>query len=195
MSHLGPADDEQLKQLELIFSATEAVMGFVPNSYYAMANWPELLSAFSGLAATVLGSGEVSPGLKQLVAFVTSNAAGCRYCQAHTSHNAVKMGITDEKLQAAFEFATSPLFTDAERAALDVALHAGMVPNGTEPRHFKALKAHYSAREIAEIVGVISLFGYLNRWNDTMATDLEDTAIDFATKLIGPQGWEPGKHQ
>ena len=169
-------------------------MGFVPNSYYAMAHWPELLTHFSGLAGTILGSGEVDRGLKQLVAFVSSNASGCRYCQAHTSHNAVKMGVSTEKLQAAFEFQTSELFTDAERAALNLALHAGMVPNATEPEHFEAMKSYFSDREITEIVGVISLFGYLNRWNDTMATTLEPTAVEFASTQIGSLGWELGKH-
>ena len=194
MSRVDAASEEQIAQLKPIFDATEAVMGFVPNSYYAMANWPELLTHFSGLAKTVLGPGEVDPGLKQLVAFVSSNAAGCRYCQAHTSHNAVKMGVSNEKLQAAFEFQTNPLFSGAERAALNLSLHAGMVPNATEPEHFETLKQYYSERQIAEIVAVISLFGYLNRWNDTMATTLEEMAVDFAAANLASHGWEQGKH-
>jgi AhpD family alkylhydroperoxidase len=195
MSFINDADEEKLEALRPIFEGTAAVMGFIPNSYYAMANWPELLTHFSGLARTVLGPGEVEPGLKQLVAFVSSNASGCRYCQAHTSHNAVKLGVSTEKMQAAFEFSTSPLFTDAERAALDLALHAGVVPNATEAKHFEAKKAHYSDRQIAEVVAVISLFGYLNRWNDTMATNLEGQAVDFAATNLSGFGWEPSKHQ
>ena len=195
MSLINSASETNLEALKPIFEATEAVMGFVPNSYYAMANWPELLTHFSALAKTVLGPGEVDPGLKQLVAFVSSNASGCRYCQAHTSHNAVKMGVTPEKMHAAFEFQSSDLFTEAERAALNLALHAGMVPNATEPEHFTAAKAHYTDRQIAEIVAVISLFGYLNRWNDTMATTLEDRAIEFASNHPGEFGWEPSKHK
>lgn len=195
MSHIKPPSDSELEQLQPIFDATQAVMGFVPNSYYAMANWPELLNHFSGLAGTVLGTGEVDRGLKQLVAFVVSNAAGCRYCQAHTSHNATKMGVSEEKLQAAFEFNSSDLFTEAEKSALDVALHAGMVPNATEPKHFDAMKGFFSDREIAEIVAVISVFGFLNRWNDTMSTTLEPQAAEFASSQLGAFGWEPGKHR
>jgi AhpD family alkylhydroperoxidase len=167
---------------------------FVPNSFYAMAHWPELLKNFSALAGTVLGPGEIDLGLKQLIAFVVSNAAGSRYCQAHTSHNATRRGMAEEKIQAAFEFETSALFNDLERAALRVALHAGLVPNAVEASHFDQLKSHYSDRQITEIVAVISLFGYLNRWNDTMATSLEDKAIHFAERVLAPTGWQGDKH-
>jgi uncharacterized peroxidase-related enzyme len=194
MSHINDVSESDRATLAPIFDAVETSMGFVPNSFYAMAHWPELLKSFSGLAGTVLGPGEIDPGLKQLVAFVVSNAAGCRYCQAHTSHNATRLGITEEKIQSAFEFETSELFSDAERAALRVALHAGMVPNAVEGAHFDTLKEHYTDRQIAEIVAVISLFGYLNRWNDTMATSLEDKAIIFAEKVLAPTGWQGEKH-
>ena len=157
--------------------------------------WPEMLQSFAVLAGTVLGSGEVDPGLKQLVALIVSNAAGCRYCQAHTSHSAERRGVESEKIEAAFEFESSPLFNDAERAALRLALHAGMQPNATETAHFDALKTHYSERQIVELVGVISLFGFLNRWNDTMATELEPSPIAFASHHLASAGWEPGKHK
>jgi uncharacterized peroxidase-related enzyme len=194
VSRLDGLPEAEREQLAPVFSATEAVMGFVPNSFYAMAHWPELLQTFSAMAGNIIGGGELPRGLKQLVAFVSSNASGCRYCQAHTAHNAVRAGIDEKKLQAAFEFETSNLFDDAERAALRVALHAGMTPNAVEDEQFDALKAHYSDREIVEIVSVISLFGFLNRWNDTMATPLEAEAIHFAEKAIAPLGWQGGKH-
>jgi uncharacterized peroxidase-related enzyme len=186
---------EELPEFEPMFAGVEASMGFVPNSMLTMAHWPELLQSFSGFAGTVLGAGELDPGLRQLLAFVVSNAAGCRYCQAHTSHVATKVGVTTQKIQAAFEFETSSLFTDAERAALRVALHAGMVPNAVEPAHMDALREHFSEKQIVEIVAVISLFGYLNRWNDTMATSLESPAKTFASDNLTSVGWQISKHE
>lgn len=194
MSLIPPRDRADMPELEPVFERVEAGMGFVPASMTTMAHWPELLAAFSGLGGTVLNSGEVDPGLKQLIAFVVSNAAGCRYCQAHTSHNATRRGVSDEKLAAAFEFETSPLFTTAERAALRVAAHAGMVPNAVTPEHMAALRAEFSDRQAVEIVAVISLFGYLNRWNDTMATTLEAAPRAFASDHLGEHGWEVAKH-
>ena len=192
MTLVTPKDREQLPEMEPIFSMVEASMGFVPTSMLTMAHWPELLQTFGAFAGNVLNSGKVDPGLKQLIAFVISNSAGCRYCQAHTSHSAAKRGVSVEKINAAFEFETSDLFDEAERAALRVALHAGMVPNAVEPTHMTALNEHYTARQCVEIVAVISLFGYLNHWNDTMASTLEDKPVSFASTNL--PSWEIGKH-
>ena len=194
MTLVTPIAREDLADMEPMFQMVEASMGFVPSSMLTMAHWPELLQAFGALGGTVLSGGEVDPGLKQLVAFVVSNAAGCRYCQAHTSHSAERRGVSLEKIRAAFEFETSDLFDDAERAALRVALHAGMVPNAVEPAHMDALRVHFTDKQCVEIVGVISLFGYLNRWNDTMATTLEDSPKSIASGELGSKGWEAGKH-
>ena len=55
-----------------------------------------------------------------------------------------------------------------------------------------ALAPYY--RWIVLLVGVIALFGFLNRWNDTMATPLEDTPLEFAETHLAAHGWEAGKH-
>ncbi|MBT4160989.1 MAG: carboxymuconolactone decarboxylase family protein [Gammaproteobacteria bacterium] len=194
MTLITPKPREQLTELEPLFQMVEANMGFVPTSMLTMAHWPELLQAFGGLGSTVISGGEVDPGLKQLVAFVVSNAAGCRYCQAHTSHAAETGGVSTEKIQAAFEFETSDLFSDAERAALRIALHAGMVPNAVEADQMSELQQHFSERQCVEIVATIALFGFLNRWNDTMATTLEDKPKAFASDSLAEHGWQAGKH-
>jgi hypothetical protein len=41
---------------------------------------------------------------------------------------------------------------------------------------------------------VISLFGWLNRWNDTMATELEEVPLAFGSKHLAARGWNAGKH-
>jgi hypothetical protein len=56
------------------------------------------------------------------------------------------------------------------------------------------LKQHGSDDEIVEILGVVALFGYLNRWNDSMATMLEPDAVETGRKHLGAHGWSPGKH-
>jgi uncharacterized peroxidase-related enzyme len=194
MTLVTPKTRETLAGMEPTFQAVEAAMGFLPNSMLTMAHWPELLQSFGGFAGGIIGGGELERSLKQLVAFVVSNAAGCRYCQAHTSHGAEVSGVSPEKIQAAFEFETSALFTGAEKAALRVALHAGMVPNAVEPEHMDALREHFSDKQCVEVVAVISLFGFLNRWNDTMATTLEDKPRAFASETIAGAGWDVGKH-
>ena len=68
------------------------------------------------------------------------------------------------------------------------------MPNATGPEHFAKLREFYNDDEIVEIVGVIAYFGYLNRWNDTMATDLESRPLEIGEKQLTTGGWTPGKH-
>lgn len=98
------------------------------------------------------------------------------------------------KVEAVYEFETSHLFSAAERAALRLARDAGVVPNASTPEHFAELKRFYSDPQIVELVSVISLFGWLNRWNDTMATELEEEPLTFAGEHLATHGWQAGKH-
>ena len=195
MTHITPKQRDELPELAPMLDMVEASMGFLPTSMMTMAHWPELSQAFGGLGATILNSGELEPGLKQLIAFAVSNAAGCRYCQAHTAQSAQKNNVSLEKIQAVFEFERSALFSDQEKAALRVAVHAGMAPNAVEAKHMTVLSQHFSDKQAIEVVAVISLFGFLNRWNDTMATTLESAPKDFAEDQLASHGWVAGKHE
>jgi uncharacterized peroxidase-related enzyme len=194
MPRVETVSREQLSEFEDFFQIVEQGMGFLPNSMLTLGRSPDLLRAFAGLSAAVLIGGTLSQDLKSLVSFVASNAAGCRYCQAHTAHSAERAGVGGDKLDAAFEFETSPLFSDAERAALRVARDAAFVPNATTDEQFASLRKHYNETEIVELVAVISLFGWLNRWNDTMATELESGPLSFASGRLSQHGWQVGKH-
>ncbi len=195
MPRLKTPKREELAAMAPLFELVESVTGFVPNSMVQMALWPELTNAFAGLAATVLGPSEHVPAdLKQMIALVASQAAGCQYCMAHTAHSAVKAGADIEKIENVWAFETSPLFTEAERIVLGVARDAAQVPNAVTDEAFEALKAHFDDRQVIEIMSVISLFGFLNRWNDTMATALEASPMNFGQAHLGKAGWDPKKH-
>ena len=195
MTHITPKSREDVPDLAPMLQMVEASMGFLPTSMMTMAHWPDLTQAFGGLGATILNSGELDSGLKQMIAFAVSNAAGCRYCQAHTAKSAEKNAVSADKIQAVFEFESSDLFSDREKAALRVAVHAGMVPNAVEPEHMSELSNYFTDKQAVEVVAVISLFGFLNRWNDTMATTLESGPKRFATDQLASHGWVTGKHK
>lgn len=194
MPNVEPLKREDLAEFEPMFQMVEAAMGFVPRSMLTMGRRPDILRGFATLSMAVLGGGTVDRTLKQLIAMIASVSAGCRYCQAHTSASAARGGAPQDKIEAVYDFETSSLFDDAERAALRLARDAGLVPNATTPEHFAALRPHFSEEEIVEIVATISLFGWLNRWNDTMATELEEEPTAFASGVLAGHGWEAGKH-
>jgi alkylhydroperoxidase family enzyme len=113
---------------------------------------------------------------------------------AHTAGGALRLGVSEEKLAALWEYRTSPLYTDAERLALDFALAAAAVPSDVTDELFAAMRAHWTDDQMVEIVGVISLFGFLNRWNDTMATPLEAEPIEVGERFLAKGGWTHDKH-
>ena len=170
------------------------MMGYIPNSVLTMAHWPELLTAFRGLVDVIYGQSALDNGFKRLIGHATSLAAGCRYCQAHTGHGAVEQGIDQAKLNALYDFEKSDVFTEGERAALALAFAAGAQPNAATDAHFERLREHYSEAEQVEIMAVISMFGFLNRWNHTLATSLEDVPTAFASEVLASKGWEKGDH-
>lgn len=161
---------------------------------FEMENWPELRETVNGLFKLVFPGKLVSGELKQFVFTAASLASGCTHCQSHGSYHLHKIGISDEKIQALWSYQTSGEFTDAERAALDLAFAAGTSPNSSGPEHFAKLREFYSDAEIIEIVAVIAVGGFLNRWNDTIATVTDQESLDYANKVLAPVGWERGKH-
>ena len=192
MPRLAPLPRDATAGLEETLRASEVRMGFLPNSQLIMAWRPEILRAFAELGAAINGpSSTIDPQLRNLVSQMASRAAGCGYCMAHTAE---RVGIAAEKENALWEFATSPLFSSAERAALRVAQGAAQVPNAVTDADFAELKKHYSEAQIVDIVAVIALFGFLNRFNDTMATQLEGSPIEAGKRYLAERGWTVGKH-
>jgi uncharacterized peroxidase-related enzyme len=188
-----PSDSNpEVRELARFFNET---LGFCPNSVLTMQRRPAIAKAFISLNMAVMeNKGRVTSSLKRLIGYIASHAAGCRYCQAHTIRAAERYGAEQEKLKNIWEYKTHPAFSKAERTALDFALAASTIPNNVNEKVQENLKIHWDDGEIVEILGVIALFGYLNRWNDSMATTLEDAAEESARQWLTSDGWEPGKH-
>ena len=191
--HPLPTDhNAEVAEMALFFNET---LGFCPNTVLTMQHRPEIAAAFIALNKAVMtNKGRVTSDLKRMVGYISSLAAGCRYCQAHTIRAADRYGASAEKLANIWEYKTHPSFSAAERAALDFALAASQIPNNVDAAIAQQLHAHWDEGEIVELLGVIALFGYLNRWNDSMGTTLEAGAEESGVSFLGKVGWTKGKH-
>lgn len=196
MSRLPHVADDQLDpELREKFAFASSHMGFLPNSLRVLAHNPAIASTFMDFARSVMGTpADPLHGVKALAAHVSSNVSGCRYCQAHTASTALRTGADPEKIAHAFEFETHPVFSAAERAVLRVAAGAGTAPNGVTDADFAAMREHFSDAQCAEILSMIALFGFLNRFNDTLATSLEAEPADIGERHLAARGWQAGKH-
>ena len=189
---LSPDHDLETKELAAFFNET---LGFCPNSVLTMQRRPAISKAFINLNKAVMANeGRVTSALKRMIAWVSSNSTGCRYCQAHAIRAAERYGAEQDKLDNIWEYKTHPAFSEAERVALDFSLAASLVPNAVDADLKQRLYQHWDEGEIVEMLGVISLFGYLNRWNDSMGTSIEEGAVESGDQYLGKHGWESGKH-
>ena len=192
ISPLPPDHNTEVAELARFFNET---LGFCPNSVLTMQRRPAIAKAFIGLNMAVMENhGRVTSDLKRLIGYIASFTAGCQYCQAHTIRAAERYGASEKQLQHIWDYRTHTSFSEAERAALDFALAASVVPNSVDQSISENLRQHWDEGEIVEILGVIALFGYLNRWNDSMGTSLEKPAEESGQQFLVGHGWTGGKH-
>ena len=189
---LSPDSNPDIKKMAEFFNET---LVFCPNSVLTMQLRPEIASSFINLNIAVMNNkGRVTSAFKRIIAWVSSNAAGCNYCQAHAIRAAERYGAEKEQLDNVWDYKTHKAFNEAERAALDFSVAASQVPNTVDENIQKRLHQYWDDGEIVEILGVVSLFGYLNRWNDSMGTSIEKEATESAEKFLTKKGWNKGKH-
>lgn len=192
MPHIAPLTKEEtqeaMRDIDWLASAT----GFTANSMLTLSHRPEIAKAVLGLIRAVVRNpdGCVSQDLRWMVAHVSSLSNGCTYCSAHTFKNGADNGVSQDKLDAIWEFESSELFSDAERAALRIALTGGQCPSHASSEDMRELKKYFSDEQIVEIGAVIALFGFNNRWNALMQTDVEPEVTSFVRQqgYIGKEG-------
>jgi len=193
---VNPLDRNANKEAEEMAQFYEETLGFTPNSLFTMMHRPRIAYAFLEMNKAVMeNKGRVTSALKRLLAYLSSKTAGCRYCEAHAIRAAVRYGSEEDKYNNIWDYKTYPAFSEAERAVFDFAIAASSIPNGVNDEISDNLRKHWDEGEIVEILGVVALFGYLNRWNDSMGTQLETPAAEDGEKIIGKNGWEVGKHK
>lgn len=192
---LDPLPSGHSPDLKEEFESFLKTLGFVPNSVLTMQRKPKLAKAFVQIQRAIWDpDSKVDRGFKRLVAHMASRTAGDVYSMAHTASGALHFGIDAQKLAAARDYRVSPLYSPAERAALDQAVSASSSPNAVTDATFSELRKYWTEEQIVEIVGVIAMAGFLARWNVTMATPIEDEPREIGEKYLAPLGWHAGQH-
>jgi len=164
---------------QALIAQAEQFMGFQPHDALTMAHVPGLVGATAHLVQTVLAGGTVDPALKRMVGLAASVAAGCEYCQAHSHFSARELSVPTDILRAIVSGDYRAL-GEREAAAIRVAagsahtgMDAGSADAGVSDADFAVLQQYFTDPEIAELVAVMALYGFLNRWNKTLQTDIE----------------------
>ena len=192
--YLQPLKREDVPDLEPTFKAMEDWLGFLPNDLLTMARLPMITAAFSQFCYTLMDEATLSPQLLYLVTLMASATSGCRYCMAHTANKSNELGMDAQKVDAIWEFETSPLFDERERLALGFAFKAAQSPSTLEQSDFDDMATCFTETEVCEIVFIVAQMGFWNRWNDSVATTIEATPLAFCKANLSQDHWEAGKH-
>lgn len=196
MNRLEPLKQDSVPELEPIFESFKERMGFVANSGLIMARRPRILKAVGELALAVFDKEEstVPYTIKACIGQLASWATGCLYCQAHFANNTLRSGVDAEKLENLWNFEQSDLFSEKEKVALRFTIEACQIPNSVTDANFEELKKFWDDGQIVEILGTLCYVAFLNRWNDSLATTLEEHPASVAQSHLQNTNWELGKH-
>jgi AhpD family alkylhydroperoxidase len=111
---------------------------------------------------------QLEASLLELVRARASQINGCAYCVLAHSRDARKAGETERRLYALPVWRETLLFTDRERAALELTeAVTRLADREITDEQFDRVAAHFTETELAELLWTIAV---INAWNRLGAT-------------------------
>ena len=194
MARIEPLTAGDLPQFASVIEAIGADHGYVPNSFLTLGRHPAFLDAMGKCADALWYDARLPQPVRRLTGFAFSLFSGAMYSAAHLACGAEELGLSREKLLAVHGYETSPVYSPAERALLRLCRHAARMPGEVTDGDMAEMRRHFDEETILLIVGLIAWHAFLNRWNDIMATRLEEAPRRFAQDNLQPCGWSLGQH-
>jgi AhpD family alkylhydroperoxidase len=119
-------------------------------------------------AGAVLHDSGLPPATQELVKLRASQINGCGFCTDMHIKDALHAGESQQRLNLVAVWREATVFTDAERAALELAEQGTRIADAaegvTDDAWANAAK-HYNEDELLALVGVIALINAYNRMN------------------------------
>jgi alkylhydroperoxidase family enzyme len=181
-----------------VLELVRKLLGVVPNCDPYLEIWPPAFRTYNVMVPNLLnlpflvwGLG-APPSTVGLAMYVSSRTAGCAYCSAHTCSFALRRGATVDQVTSALD--AERALSEADRAAVRVAVGLAAVPASIDDDDRAELHRHFSAKDAEWIVLAIAMMGFLNKAMDALGVPLERPVASEVTGVIGPTGWAPGQH-
>lgn len=129
---------------------------------------PDAMKGIGSIFKAV-SQGGISQELQEIVALRTSQINGCSACVYAHNQNLRKSGESDERVASVAAWREAPFFTDAERAALELAEKATRVADRSEDavsdELWERLRAHFTEEQLSALILVIGVTNMFNRIN------------------------------
>ena len=135
----------------------------VPEWIKVMAHRPEILKEFTELFKTIMGEGKIEPFLKWEIALVVSKTLKCPFCVDVTEKMLKRLGANEEIMKE------MEGLSETEKEILELVEDVTLDGHLDKPELFKKLNEKFDKAQIVEIISVMGLFNYINRFNNTLA--------------------------
>ena len=167
------SDAEASEDLQQIYEMCQQAMGGVPHLTRVIANCPELLGPFLGLAGAVSQEYKVPLRVKQLAVLRTAELNGCSYCRSIHVPKSDAMGVEQEKIDGVGEQTIqSSLFDDEELTALAMADEmTGAV--GAKRETVERAKELWGGAGVVELMMTVAFYNLMTRLAETSQVPLE----------------------
>ncbi len=119
-------------------------------------------------AGKVIEASPLPAATQQLVALRASQINGCGFCIDMHTKDAAAAGETSVRLNLVAGWREATVFTDAERAALELAEEGTRIADaagGVSDEVWENAARHYDEEQLAALVSLIALMGTFNRLN------------------------------
>jgi len=148
-----------------IYEECEAEGKKVPEWIKVMAHRPEILKEFRELFNVIMGAGEVESLLKWKIAYCISETLRCPFCVDVTAKMLKKLGASEDVSEKMKKTESLP---EKEKEILQLVKEVTLKAHVCTPELFEQMKRDLTEKEIIEVVSIIGLFNYINRFNNTL---------------------------
>ena len=163
MALISSLEKNQIEKIaKEIYEKFEKETGQVPEWVKVMAHSPKILKEFIELFKTVMGKGEIELLLKWKIALVVSKTLQCPFCVDVTEKMLKKLGANEEIIKGVEES------SGKEKEILELVKDVTLDGHLDRPELFEKLKEKFNEAQIVEIISVMGLFNYINRFNNTL---------------------------
>ncbi|HRQ52484.1 MAG TPA: carboxymuconolactone decarboxylase family protein [Agriterribacter sp.] len=122
-------------------------------------------NAYKGMLALeeYIRNTPIAPLLRELIKIRASQINSCAYCIDMHTQEALKLGETQRRIFALSAWKESPLFTDEERAVLQLTEEVTLIAeNGVSDETYNKVLGFYGENTLAQIIMQIII---INSWN------------------------------
>ena len=155
-TYLPPIERPSSLVMKLVYAMTKRRFGQVLTPLKVIsARMPLAFGTWVGKVSQLDHKLSIKPELMYLIRQRVAQINVCEFCIDIGRWAALQASNATDKLDALEEFETSPVFSDAERAALNYVTHLTRFKK-VSPAVFDRLAEHFSDREICEITWVVA---------------------------------------